>query len=78
LTVENTPTDYFKLFLIENLVQGFADETNRYANNFTVSKQLSPLSIWSTWKDVTVTEFWCFLATVINMGIIGLPNKRDY
>jgi hypothetical protein len=27
---------------------------------------------------VTVTEFWCFLATVINMGIIGLPNMKDY
>jgi hypothetical protein len=26
---------------------------------------------------VTVTEFWCFLATVINMGIIGLPNMKN-
>jgi hypothetical protein len=59
-------------------VQGFVDETNTYANNSIVSKQLSPSSIWSTWKDVTVTEFWCFLATVINMGIIGLPNMKDY
>jgi hypothetical protein len=79
LTVENTPKAYFKLFLTENLVQGFVDETNRYANNSTVSKQLSTRSIWSTWKDVTVTEFWCFLASVIiNMGIIGLPNMKDY
>jgi hypothetical protein len=79
LTVENTPKDYFKLFLTENLVQGFVDKTNTYANISIVSKQLSPRSIWSTWKDVTVTEFWCFLATVIiNMGIIGLPNMKDY
>jgi hypothetical protein len=79
LTVENTPKDYFKLFLIENLVQGFVDETNTYANNSTVSKQLSPRSIWSTWKDVTLREFWCFFATVItNMDIIGLPNMKDY
>jgi hypothetical protein len=42
LTVENIPKDYFKLFLTENLVQGFVDETNTYANNSTVSKQLSP------------------------------------
>jgi hypothetical protein len=42
LTVENTPKDYFKLFLTENLVQGFVDETNTYANNSIVSKQLSP------------------------------------
>jgi hypothetical protein len=28
---------------------------------------------------MTVTEFWCFLATVIiNMVIIGLPNMKDY
>jgi hypothetical protein len=78
LTVENTPNEYFKLFLTENLVQGFVDETNRYANNFIVSKQLRLRSIWSTWKNVTVTEFWCCLATVINMGIIGLPNMKDY
>jgi hypothetical protein len=78
LTVGNTPKDYFKLFLTENLVQGFVDETNNYSNNSIVSKQLSPRSIWSTWKFVTVTEFWCFLATVINMGIIGLPNMKHY
>jgi hypothetical protein len=78
LTVENIPKDYFKLFLTENLVQGFVDETNTYANNSIVSKQLSPYSVWSKWKDVTVTEFWCFLATVINMGIIGLQNMKDY
>jgi hypothetical protein len=45
LTVENIPKDYFKLFLTENLVQGFVDETNTYANNSIVSKQLSPRSI---------------------------------
>jgi hypothetical protein len=48
LTVEDAPKDYFKLFLTENLVQGFVDETNAYANNSMVSKQLSPHSIWST------------------------------
>jgi hypothetical protein len=62
LTVENTPKDYFKLFLTENLVYGFVDETNRCVKNSLASKQLSPRSIWSTWKDMTVTEFWCFLA----------------
>jgi hypothetical protein len=55
LTVENTPKDYLKLFLTENLVQGFVDETNTYANISIVSKQLSSRSIWSTWKDVTVS-----------------------
>jgi hypothetical protein len=69
LTVDNTPKDYFKLFMTENLVQGFVDETNTYANNSIDSKQLSTRSIWSIWKDVTVTEFWC---------IIGLPNMKDY
>jgi hypothetical protein len=48
LTAENAPKNYFKLFLTENLVQGFVDETNMYANNSIVSKQLSPRSIWST------------------------------
>jgi hypothetical protein len=48
LTVENTPKEYFKLFPTENLVQGFVDETNRYANNSIISKQLSLRSIWST------------------------------
>jgi hypothetical protein len=70
LTVENTPKDDFKLFLTENLVQGFVDETNMYANNSIVSKQLSPRSIWSTWKNMTVTEFWCFLASYYKYGHI--------
>jgi hypothetical protein len=46
LTAENTPKTYFKLFLTENLVQGFIDETNMYAKNSIVSKQMSPHSIW--------------------------------
>jgi hypothetical protein len=45
LAVENIPKDYFKLFVTENLVQGFVDETNTYTNNSIVSKQLSPRSI---------------------------------
>jgi hypothetical protein len=44
LTTENTPKDYFKLFLTENPVQGFVDETNTYTNNSIASKQLSPHS----------------------------------
>jgi hypothetical protein len=78
LTVENTPKNYFKLFLTENLVQGSTDKINMYANNSIVNKQLSLRSIWLTRKDMTVTEFWCFSAIVINMGIIGLANMKDY
>jgi hypothetical protein len=53
LTFENTCKDYFKLFLIENLVQEFVNERNRYANSSIVSKRLSLRSVWSAWKDVS-------------------------
>jgi hypothetical protein len=53
LTFENSRKDYFKLFLIENLVQGFVNERNRYANSSIVSKQPSLHSVWSAWKDVS-------------------------
>jgi hypothetical protein len=43
-TVENTPKDYLKLFLTQNLVQGFADETNMYANNS--SQQTAELAFY--------------------------------
>jgi hypothetical protein len=53
-------------------------ETNRYARDKILELQLSPRSIWSRWCDVSVPEMKAFLGLIINMGLIPLPEIKDY
>ena len=39
---------------------------------------MNPRSLYSNWKDVTVDEMKGFVGVILNMGIIQLPNLKDY
>jgi hypothetical protein len=53
-------------------------ETNWYARYKLLELQLSPRSIWSRWSDVSVPEIKAFLGLIINMGLMPLPDIKDY
>ena len=40
--------------------------------------QITSNSLYSNWKDVTTDEMKAFIALILNMGIIQLPNLKDY
>ena len=39
---------------------------------------MTPCSLYSNWKPVTIEEMKGFIAVLLNMGIIQLPNMKDY
>jgi hypothetical protein len=53
-------------------------ETNRYARHKIAELLLSLRFIWSRWFDVPVPEVKAVLGLIINMGLIPLPNMKDY
>jgi hypothetical protein len=50
------PMDYFSLFFSDELLNNIAVETNRYVRHKISKLQLSPISIWSRWSDVSVPD----------------------
>lgn len=72
------PLDFFKLFFTDQLINEIVYETNNYATRKLEGKTLSSYSIWRTWHDVTIEEFWAFIALIINMGTMPLANLQEY
>nr|XP_027198261.1 piggyBac transposable element-derived protein 4-like [Dermatophagoides pteronyssinus] len=72
------PIEFFKLFFTDELVMKIIADTNDYAAKKIDNKKLSSHSIWRSWYDITNDEFWAFLAVIINMGTMPLPNLQDY
>lgn len=74
---DTSPIDYFSLFFNEGIRQYICEETNHFANK-RISEPLSPFSRWKHWTPITDIELKAFLGTVLNMGIIPLPNIESY
>jgi hypothetical protein len=70
--------DYFGLFFNDKFLNNIVVETKTYARHKISELQLSPRSIWSRWSDVTVPEMKVFLRLIINMGLMPLPDIKDY
>ena len=72
------PIDYFTLYFTKELADSIITETNNYANEEIRKKQLSRKSTWHKWHDITKEEFLAFIAVILNMGLIQLPNIQEY
>jgi hypothetical protein len=70
------PMDYFSLFFNDELLNNIIVQTNRYARCKILELQISPISIWSRWSDVSVPEKKASLGLIINMGLMPLPDIR--
>jgi hypothetical protein len=69
---------YFRLFFNDELLNNIVIETNRYAKQKFLELQFSPGPIWSRWPDMSVPEVKAFLVQIINLGLIPLPDIKDY
>jgi hypothetical protein len=70
--------DYFSLFFSDELSNDIVIEKNRYARDKIAELRRSPRFICSRWSDVSVPETNVFLGLIINMGLIPLPDIKDY
>jgi hypothetical protein len=69
---------YFTLFFNDEFLNNIVIETNRYVRHKISELQLGPRSIWNSWSDVSVLEMKAFIGLIINMGIVLLPDLKDY
>ena len=80
--IEESPLDFFNLFLDDEVLNLICRETNRYANqtvvNRIVHKDIGPHARLTTWTDVTIEELKTFFGILIFMSINSLPNMTDY
>ena len=76
--VGTDPLHYFDLFFNDDLINIIAEETNRYAESKISDKQLGPQSVWKTWREVSPHEIRVFLGLIINMGLVSIPEIKDY
>jgi hypothetical protein len=40
--------------------------------------QLRPRSVWNKWSDVCVAEMKAILGLIINIGLMSLPETKDF
>ncbi|CAI8058444.1 PiggyBac transposable element-derived protein 4, partial [Geodia barretti] len=77
-----TPADFFHLMFTDDLLDMIIEETNRYAQarieTLEEEGQLGPRSRFNKWRPLTRSELWGFLAIILNMGIIHLPDIESY
>jgi hypothetical protein len=73
-----TPLRSFMLFFTPEVIKKITAETNAYAKEKIASKTVSRFSIWHEWYDVVEEEMLAFLGLIINVGVIHLPDVKDY
>ena len=73
-----SPLDCFSVFFDEDVWKFLVEHTNQYATAYLANKVLKKRSLYINWKPVTVNEMKAFVAMILNMGIIQLPDLKDY
>lgn len=75
-----TPIDFYNLFFDENMLDLIVSETNHYAHQQINSRTLSRFSRLKKGLLLLLlrTEMRNFLGILIWMGLVNMPNLRDY
>lgn len=67
----SNPWDFVALFLSMALLEKIIHYTNLYESQKAIGKD-------KVWKNIIVAELLKYIATLIYMGILCLPRRRDY
>ena len=76
LITTDDPLEYFQLFFNEEIISFIVDETNRYAEQYLQSNELTPSSRVLNWKETNNKEMKCFLALMLLQGVINKPKEK--
>jgi len=76
---DKSPVDFFQLLIPDDLLQVVVEETNRFAQQYIDTTELSRFSRVRAWekKPHNLAELKKFLAIVIVMGFVVLPQIED-
>lgn len=75
-----TPTDFYKLFVTEEIIDKMVSETNKYAENYINNSQVNtkPKSRVKAWTPTDPQEMKRFLGLLMVMGLVKVPHINDY
>ncbi|XP_049767584.1 piggyBac transposable element-derived protein 4-like [Schistocerca cancellata] len=74
----NTPMDFFRLLVTDDILQLIVDETNDNARNIFASANTQEGSRISNWKPVSIEEIRVFLGISLHMGNVKCARLQDY
>lgn len=75
---EKKELDFYKIFVTDDLLNYMVTETNRYAQQMKSQNNNSRHARIKSWHDTTYDEMKFFLATIMWMGLVRLPQVRNY
>ena len=78
LTECETPLHFFSVFMDDTAWNFLVEHTNQYAAVKLAAAPPSRRSLYSNWRDVTMDEMKAFVGVILNMGVVQLPDIRDF
>jgi len=74
LPVGSSENDFFELFVTNDFYNKVAEETNKYA----ALSQRKAGTVDNNWEDTNAEEIQAYIAILIYMGLVDLPEMDDY
>lgn len=73
-----TPIDCYRHFITDEVIDLMVHETNRYAEQYLRSHQISRRSKFRQWTPTNDKEMLKFFGVVIEMGLVQMPKLTYY
>ena len=72
------PIDCYRHFITDEIIDLMVRETNRYAEQYLQTHEISRRSKFRQWKSTNNQEMWKFLGIIIEMGLVQMPKLKYY
>ena len=72
------PIDCYRHFITDEIIDLMVRETNRYAEQYLRSHDISRRSKYREWKATTHEEMFKFFGIIIEMGLVQMPQMNHY
>ena len=72
------PIDCYRHFITDEIIDLMVRETNRYAEQYLRSHDISRRSKYREWKATTHEEMLKFFGIIIEMGLVQMPQMNHY
>ena len=72
------PIDCYRHFITDEIIDLMVRETNRYAQQYLQTHEISRRSKFHQWKPTTNEEMLKFFGIIIEMGLVQMPKLKYY
>jgi len=72
------PIDCYRHFITDEIIDLMVRETNRYAEQYSQTHEISRRSKFRQWKSTNNQEMWKFFGIIIEMGLVQMPKLKYY